>query len=375
MTFPKHYSLTIVSAMVTVACLQAETTRVYFGTDGDGGISTSTLDLSTGKLSEPVLAAATKGAGFLAIHPNRRFLYSTGSGSDGEGVNAFAIDTTTGKLTHLNHQSSGGAGPTHLVVDRAGKNVLVANYSGGSSACLPIKPDGSLQARSAFIQHQGASVNPRRQQGPHAHGIYADPANRFVLVPDLGLDKVMIFRLDADKGALSANAPGFAAVAPGAGPRHLAFSPSGKFVYVINEMLCTMTAFSYDEKAGSMSELQTLSTLPAGVSVAESYSTAEVFCHPNGKFLYGSNRGHDTIVVFSIDEASGRLSLVEHEPSLAKIPRGFGIDPSGRYLIAGGQNSNDAHVFRIDASTGKLEPTGSSVKLPSPICVEFLAEK
>ena len=258
------------------------------------------------------------------------------------------------------------------MVDPAGKNVLVANYSGGSVACLPLNADGTLRPASAFVQHTGSSVNPARQKAPHAHGIYTDPANRFVFVPDLGLDQVKIYRFDPEKGTLTPNDPAFASVSPGAGPRHFAFDPKGRFGFVINEMVCTMTAFRYEPATGRLSEIHTVSTLPEGVAVQPSYSTAEVFAHPNGRFLYGSNRGHDTIAVFSID-GQGRLKLVENEPSLAKIPRGFGIDPTGKYLIAGGQSSDTAHVFRIDQINGRLEPTGQSVSVGSPVCVEFLA--
>jgi len=258
-------------------------------------------------------------------------------------------------------------------VDRAGKNVLVANYGGGSIACLPIGPDGKLAEAASFIQHEGSSVNPGRQKGPHAHGIYTDAASQFVFVPDLGLDKVMIYKLSAAGGKLTPNDPPFAAVAPGSGPRHFGFTPNGRFGYVINEMLCTMTAFSYDAKRGALKEVQTVSTLPAGVAVEKGFSTAEVFAHPNGKFLYGSNRGHDTIAVFAIDPKTGKLTAIQHAPSVVKVPRGFGIDPTGRYLIAGGQNSDNAAVFRIDGSTGKLSPTGQIVTVGSPVCVVFLA--
>ena len=349
---------------------------VYFGTytraNGPSkGIYVSKLDLKSGHVSEPELAAEATSPSFLAIHPNKRFLYAVGEIQKG-GVMSFSIEGD-GKLKFLNERPSGGAGPTHLTVDRAGKNVLVANYGGGSIACLPIAADGSLAPVSAFIQHQGSSVDAGRQKGPHAHGIYTDAANKFVFVPDLGLDKIMIYKFDVAKGALTPNNPAFAPVAPGSGCRHFAFAPKGQFAYVINEMTCTVTAFSYAASSGTLTEIQTVSTLPAGEKVEKGYSTAEVFVHPSGKFLYGSNRGHDTIAVYAIDQKGGTLKLVQNAPTQVEIPRGFGIDPTGKYLIAGGQSSNDAAVFRIDQKTGSLTATGQTLKVGSPVCVEFLA--
>lgn len=350
---------------------------VYFGTytRANGvskGIYVSKLDLKTGQLTEPALAAEAGNPAFLAIHPNKRFLYAVGEQGKGGGVMAFAIQDD-GSLKFLNERPTGGAGPTHLVVDRAGKNVLVANYGGGSVACLPLNDDGTLKPLSAFVQHQGSSVNPQRQKEPHAHGIYTDAANKFVFVPDLGMDKIVSYRFDAAAGTLTPNDPHLIPLKPGSGPRHFAFEPKGKYAYVINEMTCTMTAFSYSASGGALTEIQTVSTLPEGIEVQKGFSTAEVFAHPNGKFLYGSNRGHDTIAVFAIDTKTGLLKLVENEPTNTKIPRGFGIDPTGKYLIAGGQNSDNATVFRIDQKTGALEATGQSVKVGSPVCVEFLA--
>jgi len=358
---------------------QPKEALVYFGTYTreakdrvvSKGIYVSRLDFKSGQLTEPELAAEAVNPAFLAIHPNKRFLYAVGEVSKGGGVMAYAIQDD-GRLKLLNERPSGGAGPTHLVVDRAGKNVLVANYGGGSIACLPLNDDGSLKPMSAFVQHTGSSVNPQRQKEPHAHGIYTDPANNFVFVPDLGLDKVMIYKFDSAAGKLAPNEPAFAAVKPGSGPRHFAFTPKGQFAYVINELVCTMTAFSYAPASGTLTEVQTISTLPEGVNVEKGMSTAEVFTHPTGRFLYGSNRGHDTIVVYAINQKDGSLKVVEHEPTQTKIPRGFGIDPTGRYLIAGGQNSDNATVFRIEGKNGALTPTGQSVKVGSPVCVEFV---
>ena len=355
---------------------------VYFGTytgakSKSQGIYVSRLDLASGALTAPELAAETTSPSFLALHPARDFLYSvnevgTFEGKPGGSVSAFAIARGTGTLSLLNQQSSAGAGPAHLVVDKSGKNVLVANYGGGSVAVLPIQPDGTLKPASAFIQHTGSSVNLQRQKQPHAHSINVDPPNRLAYVADLGLDKVLIYRFNAEKGSLVANDPPFASVEGGAGPRHFAFHPKGRFAYVINEMHCTVTAFAVDPRRGALKELQTISTLPAGQSVASGYSTAEVQVHPSGRFLYGSNRGHDSIAVFAIDQTSGRLTHLQNEPTQGSTPRGFGIDPTGTYLLAGNQRSDSVIVFRIDRETGRLTPAGHKIEIGSPVCVKFL---
>jgi 6-phosphogluconolactonase len=361
----------------------AGSTLVYFGTytgPASKGIYVSRLDLASGALSAPQLAAETPSPSFLAARPQGDVLFAvneidTFQGKPAGSVSAFTIDRKTGMLTLLNQQSSGGPGPAHLAVDRTGTNVLVANYGGGSIEVLPVERDGRLKAATAFVQHKGSSVDPQRQKEPHAHYITVDPSNRHAYVADLGLDKILIYRFDAAKGTLAPNEPGSAPVKPGSGPRHIAMDPKGRFAYLINEMSCTLTAFSRDAGTGGLKELQTVSTLPEGQSVAPGYSTAEVLAHPSGKFLYGSNRGHDSIVVFAIDEASGHLTLVQHEPSQGNIPRGFGIDPSGAYLIVGNQKSDSVVVFRIDKSTGKLTPAGKPITVGAPVSVEFVASK
>jgi 6-phosphogluconolactonase len=353
---------------------------VYIGTYTGAkskGIYVSRLDLASGALTPPELAAETASPSFLAIHPRGGFLYSvnevsTSDGKPGGSVSAFTIDRTTGRLTALNQQSSGGRGPAHLIVDRSGRDVLVANYGGGSVAALPIEADGRLKPASAFIQHTGSSVNPDRQKEPHAHSINVDPEDRFAYVADLGLDKILIYRFDPKRGALTPNDPPFAAVQPGAGPRHFAFHPKGRFAYVINEIDLTVTAFSHDVKRGALTALQTVSTLPEGLPKLPSYSTAEVQVHPSGLFLYGSNRGHDSITVFAIDGKSGKLTYVQNEPTQGSTPRGFGIDPSGTYLLAGNQRSDSVVVFRIDQQTGRLTPTGHKIEVGSPVCVKFV---
>jgi 6-phosphogluconolactonase len=353
---------------------------VYFGTytgSKSKGIYVSRLDLASGRLSAPELAAEANSPSFVALHPEGRYLYAVNevskfSGEKAGAVSAFAIDPASGKLRLLNQQSSKGDGPCHLTVDPTGRAVLVANYGGGSCAAFPIGPDGSLQPATAFIQHHGSSANKERQQGPHAHGVYLDRNDRFAFVPDLGLEKIMIYNFDPIEASLVPNDPAFAAVAPGSGPRHLAFHPSSKYAYVIDEILCTVTAFTYDPERGRLQSFQTISTLPKEEALVPAYSTAELEMHPSGRFLYGSNRGFNTIVVFGVDPASGRLTAVQQVPTQGKIPRGFGIDPSGRYLIVGNQDSDNVVVFRIDSVTGQLSSTGQSIEVGAPVCVRFL---
>ena len=349
---------------------------VYFGTYTGAkskGIYCSRFDSATGKLTAPELAAQTANPSFLALHPNHQFLYAVGElsseGKKSGAVSAFSIDKLTGRLTLLNQQSSGGAGPCHLALDRKGKCVLVANYGSGTIAALPVRPDGGLGDPSCVIQHQGSSVNPQRQAGPHAHFITADPASRFALVCDLGLDKVLVYRLDSAKGLLSANEPASVGIKPGSGPRHLAFHPDGRLACVINEMGSTLGLYAYDPKRGKLRELHTLSTLPEDFKQAS--SCAEVEIHPSGRFVYGSNRGHDSVAIFAIDPRKGQLTLVGHQSTLGNTPRHFAIDPSGRWLLAENQQSGNVVVFRIDLETGKLTPTGQVIEISQPVCALF----
>lgn len=353
---------------------------VYVGTytgPKSQGIYAYRLDLSTGKCTPLGLAAEVKNASFLAVHPNRKFLYSVSEiedlgGKPTGGVSAFSIDRASGKLAKLNHQSSEGRGPCHVTVDKSGRVAMVANYGGGSVASLPIGADGKLAPAASAVQHLGKSANPQRQEGPHAHSINPSPDNRFAVAADLGLDKVLVYKLDPATGTLAANSPPSASVKPGAGPRHFAFHPSGKHAYVINEIDCTVTAFDYDAQRGVLTEIQTLSTLPEGEKVEPGYSTAEVQVHPSGKFVYGSNRGHDTISVFAVDEATGKLRQVQNVSTEGKTPRGFGIDPSGKFLLAGNQDSHTITVFSIDPQTGELKSTGQKLEVGSPVCVKFV---
>lgn len=356
---------------------------VYIGTYTGAksrGIYVARLDLATGRLSAPELAAESENPSFLALHPDRALLYAANEIGSFEGqkagsVSAFAIDDATGRLRSLNRVSSRGADPCHLVVDRSGRNLLVANYSGGSVASLPIDKDGLLQPASAFVQHTGSSVNPDRQKAPHAHAVGLDGRNRLALVADLGLDKLLLYRFDPDRGTLAPSDPPFASLKPGAGPRHFAFHPDGKRVYVVNEIDLTVTAFAFAAETGTLTARQTLSTLPAGVAPRPEDSTAEIAVHPGGRFLYVSNRGTDTIVVFSIDGTTGQLVPVAHVPTGGKTPRNFAIDPSGRFLLAANQKSDSVVVFRIDPDTGRLSPAGSSIEVGAPVCLVFRAPR
>jgi 6-phosphogluconolactonase len=354
---------------------------VYVGTYTKGtkskGIYRLDLDMATGKLSGGEAAGTTVNPSFLAIHPNHQFLYAVGEidnfkGKKSGGVSAFALDAKTGNLTLLNQQTSSGAGPCHLSVDKTGKNVLVANYDGGSISVLPIVADGKLGEPTAVIQHKGSSgVVKGRQDGPHAHSINLDAANRFAIVADLGLDKVFVYKFDAAKGTLTPNDPPAMATAPGAGPRHFAFQPDGKKAYVINELDSTLTALSYDADKGILTKTQSLSTLPGPVKGS---STAEVVVHPSGKFVYGSNRGDDSIAIFTVDAKTGNLTAAGYlKDPLIKTPRNFAVDPSGKYLVAAGQSSGKVAVFAIDQKSGALTPTGSVVDVPAPVCIRFLA--
>lgn len=353
---------------------------VYFGTyttPKSKGVYVSRLELGTGSLSAPVLAAEATNPSFLAVHPSRPFLYAVNEVDTFEGnrtgsVSAFAVDRVSGALAALNRQPSGGAAPAHLSVDPSGRSVLVANYGGGSVAVLPIDGDGTLKPATALVQHSGSSVNPERQRRPHAHAITLEPTNRFAYVADLGLDKVMIYRFEAANGTLIANSPPFASVPPGAGPRHVAIHPGGRFAYVINELACSITVFDLDPASGGLRESQAISSLPAGQGVAAGYSTAEIMVHPSGRFLYGSNRGHDSIAVFAIDAGSGKLTPLEHQATQGRTPRGFGIDPSGAYLLVGNQRSDTVVVFRIDQTSGRLTPTGQKVEVGAPVSVVFV---
>jgi len=368
------FAVPALSPSASATPVDTESVLVYIGTytrpGGSRGIYRSTLNLESGRLCDPVLVAEARSPSFLEIHPNGEFLYAVNEVGGAGSVSAYAIDARAEKLKLLNQQPSGGAGPCHVSIDHAGKNLLVANYGGGNASVIPIKANGRLGEATGFVQHGGSGINPSRQTEPHAHSINVSPDDRFAFVADLGIDKIMIYRLDIAKGTLRANSPSFAKVKPGAGPRHFAFGPNGKYAYVINELDCTVTAFAYRPASGELREIQSIKTLPNNFD--GSSTCAEIRVHPSGKFLYGSNRGHDSIAVYRVNPADGKLTFVEHETAGIKTPRNFNIDPSGTFCLVANQSGNTVVVFRIDRNTGGLEPTGHSISIASPVCIRFL---
>jgi 6-phosphogluconolactonase len=354
--------------------------RVYVGTDTapnkGKGIYLLELDLGSGALTSKGLVAESTNPSVLALRPGRKFLYSVKVVNNFDGkragsVSAFAIDEKTGGLTALNTQTSGGAGPCYVTVDPTGSCVLVANYWAGSLEVLPIEADGKLGSPTSLIQHKGSSVNKARQEGPHAHSVDLDPTGRLAVAADLGLDKLMVYRLDPRAGTLTPNVPPYADLAPGSGPRHLAFHPDGRHAYVINELASTVTVFDLDPSRGTFSELQTISTRKPGATRAGN-STAEILVHPSGRFVYGSNRGDDALAIFAVDPTSGKLTTVGFQPTGGKNPRSFGIDPTGQFLIAANVDSDTAVVFRVDPQSGLLKQVGEPLAVPSPVCVKFV---
>lgn len=341
------------------------------------GIYALRLDGKTGALSAPQVAAETVNPSFLALHPNGRVLYAlrelgTVGGKPGGAVSAYALDAATGRLSLLNQQPSGGISLTHLAADATGRSLVAVSYGAGQVVAFPLEADGRLGARTVLIQHQGPlGPNPARQDQPHAHSVTISPDNRFAFVADLGLDRVFSYRLDAARALLSPNDPPFIAIAPGAGPRHSKFSPDGRFFYVLDEIDGSITACAYDAARGAGTPFQHISTLPAGFVVKDADRAAEIRIHPNGRFLYASNRGHDSIAVFAIDPPTGRLSPVEIVPAGGKAPRNFALSPDGGWLVCAHQDSNTLTVFRVDAGNGRLTRVGGTVSVPQPVCVLF----
>jgi 6-phosphogluconolactonase len=347
----------------------------YVGTYTGGesrGIYRFTLDPVSGEASDPVLAAEAENPSFLALHPSGRFLYAVGEMDDFQGektgaVSAFAVDPVTGDIRLLNQQPSKGAGPCHLVVDGSGRSVLVANYGSGTVSTLPVGEDGRLGEATSVQSHAGTGPNESRQEGPHAHGLAFDAAERRAFAADLGADRVFVYELDAARATLEPSEPPAVALKPGSGPRHVVFGSSGEYLYSINELDSTVTVLRHDTVTGGLESVQTISTLPEDFD-GESW-TAEIAVSPDGRFVYGSNRGHDSLAVFAVDAETGRLTPAGHVPTGGHWPRHFSIDPSGRWLLAANQRSDSVVVFRLDPDSGMPAAVGETVPVPAPVCV------
>lgn len=349
---------------------------VYVGTyttkTSSKGIYSFRFDASTGKLSPVEVAAETPDPSWVAVHPSGKFLYAANEAGKNSTVSAYAMDANSGKLTQLNQRPAFGEDPCYVSFDKTGKYVLVANYTSGNVAVFPILPDGRLGDHTALLTDTGTiGPNKERQEGPHAHWIETAPDNRFALAIDLGLDEILTYRFDAGKGTLQPGDPAFIKLAGNTGPRHLAFSPGKKFAYSVDELNSTVTVFSFDPAKGALAVFQTISTIPQGSTGRN--ETAEITVHPSGKFLYASNRGHDTIALFRIDPATGKLTSAGDFSVEGKEPRHFAIDSTGSYLLAADQLSDKIVAFHIDPVTGALTPTGQVVQVPSPVCITFVA--
>ena len=343
------------------------------------GIYAYNFNPATGEFTPIGLAAETTDPSFVAVHPDGKHLYAVNEVGDFNGaksgaISSFEIDRKTGKLKFLNQVSTHGAGPCFVSLDKTNRFVLVANYDGGSVATFQIEPDGSLSVARGFVQHSGNSVDKERQEGPHAHWIATSPDNRFALVADLGLDDVLVYKFDDVQGKLTPNSPPYAQVKAGSGPRHLAFAPNGRFAYLVTEMASTVIAFSWNGEKGTLNTLQTLPMLPKDYNGVR--EAAEITVHPNGKFVYASNRGSaNSIAAYKVDGAKGTLTPIGIFPSGGKIPRHFTIDPTGKFLIAANADSNNLVTFQIDENTGALSPTGKEVSVPSPQCIAFAGKE
>lgn len=359
------------------------TEPIRFGTgkilQGKGeGIYIYRLDETSGSLEPVRLVAGIVNPSYLAFDSAQRFLYAVNElksyqGKPGGSVSAFRVEPKRGDLTFLNKQPTHGTDPCHVLVDKKRTHVFVANFMSGSVCVLPVRADGSLGEACDFVQHLGSGVDPVRQKGPHAHSVTLDAANRFAFVPDLGLDKLMVYRFDPKRGMLEPNSAPWIKMKPGAGPRHVAFHPNGRVAFLVNELDSTLATLSYDGRRGAFRELQIVTTLPEGFQ-GES-SCADVQVSPTGAFVYSSNRGHDSIVIYRVDRRSGKLTCVGHEPTQGKTPRSFGIDPTGRFLLAANQDTDTIVTFRIDPRSGKLQATGQVTPVPTPVCVKFLLRK
>ena len=351
---------------------------IYVGTytakTDSKGIYLVAMTRSTGALRLVNVAAETVEPSFLAVAPSGRCVYAVNETTEYEGkpsgaVSAFARDRRTGALTLVNSRPTRGGAPCYVALDRSARHVLVANYVGGSVASFPIRRDGGLGDVTTFIQHEGHGPNADRQEGPHAHCIMPDPGNRFVLVSDLGLDRVFTYSFDARTGTLTATPVATAEMDAGAGPRHLAFHPNGRIVYVVNELNSTVVTHRYDRKTGALSRLQAVPTVSEQVPPGN--SPADIHVHPSGRFLYLSNRGHNSVAAYAIDQKAFTLRQIQLEPTGGDWPRNFAIDPSGRFLFVAHQRSNSIVTHRVDAKTGRLVSTGAALEVPAPVCLAF----
>jgi 6-phosphogluconolactonase len=366
--------------LMTLSIARPAEHLIFIGTytaAGSRGIYALRLNDATGALSTPQVAAELANPTFLALHPNGRVLYSIGEAGTVDGkpagiVSAYTLEAATGQLTLLNQQPSGGISLTHLAVDTTGRMLVAVSYGGGYVVSFPLAADGRIGARVSRLDHQGPlGPNPSRQDKPHAHSITISPDDRFGFVADLGLDRVFSYRLDPATATVTPNDPAFTTITPGAGPRHCKFSADGKFFYVLGEIDGSVTSCTYDAAHGVATPFQHISTLPEGFKVLDPDRAAEIRIHPNGRFVYASNRGHDSIAVFARDPATGRLTLVEITPCGGKEPRNFALSPDGQWLVCAHQNSNTIAVFRVDPATGRLTQVGGTVSVPTPICVLF----
>jgi len=370
-------SLLVLGLLAGCAAL-AEPARFYLGTYTgplSQGIYTGTLETRTGQLGPIELAAKAANPSFLALSPDGKFMYAA-TGTGGGSVAAFRVDADS-RLTRLNELPAGN-GTCHVAVDATGSNVFAANYSSGSVACFQTRPDGSLNQRTASIQLAGSGPNLERQTHPYLHSMYAAPGNRFVYACDLGTDNIWVFELGARNSTLTPAQPASAKVPPGSGPRHLAIHPNGRFVFVNGEMAMNVTVFARNADTGALTPMETLSTLPAGADT-NGMTTAEILCHPTGKWLYVSNRdvanrGRDSIAMFAVAD-DGKLTWLQNAPAQVKVPRGFNIDPTGQWLLVGGQQDNKIVVLKIDTATGKLSVTDQSATVGAPVCVIFASKR
>ncbi|MCP4171896.1 MAG: lactonase family protein [Fuerstiella sp.] len=362
--------------MANSANQQGDLIDVWLGTSSrrpSEGIYHCTLNTSNGKLSDPTLVAEISGPGFLAMHPSLSVLYAVGGVEGKPSVAAYAIDGRLNKasLKFLNAIEIGDGGAAHVSVDATGKTVLTAQYGGGSTGVFSLNGDGSLKARTQLVNHEGASnAVPGRQTKSHAHWTGFSPDNRFAFVPDLGLDKVVIYKVDAAASGIEPHSAGI--IAPGGGPRHMKFHNNGKWIYVLHELDLSVTVFDYDADAGTMTAKQTIETVPKADLAKEKFkSCSEIRVHPSGEFVYAANRGHDTITAFKVDGDTGKLTFIEREFIRGATPRNFNIDPSGKWLLAAGQDSHTLASFEVNSDNGELTYNRSNVHAPSCICVLF----